>query len=133
MRILSILRCVAVAVLATVALGGCQALLDSRSTMRVEHVLDAFAPQEALPATNPRDVAREECEPVPGCTEAVRTEQIAVFRFDDREDAADFAESLGDDGHQSDWIVLEYPDAAFDTDETLLTYAGLVDGMWTSH
>jgi hypothetical protein len=107
-------------------------LLEPRSTMSVENVLDAFAHHERLPASNPREVTSAECKPLPGCVEAIRADEIAVFRFDAREDAAEFARSLGDDGHQSDWIVLEYPDAAADTDPALLSYATTVDMMWTS-
>ena len=119
-------------VLAALSLTGCQALLEPRSTMSVDDVLDAFEPQPGLGVTDPRDVTAVACSEENPCSEAIRADEIAIFRFDDRQDAARFAASLGDNGYQSDWIVLEYPRAKYDTDKTRLSYAGIVDGMWTS-
>lgn len=100
--------------------------------MTVSDVVEAFAHHPKLPVTNSRDITAEACRGEGACSVAVRAEEIAIYRFDDREDAATFVASLGDDGYQSDWIVLEYPHAAFDTDTTKLSYAGIVDSMWTS-
>lgn len=41
--------------------------------------------------------------------------------------ASAFAQDLGQNGHQSDWIVLEYEGAANDTDPAKATYAGIMD------
>ena len=100
--------------------------------MSVDDIVDAFAAQPGLRVTDPRDITAEACSGKDGCSTAVRADEIAIYRFDDREDAARFATSLGDNGHQSDWIVLEYPEARLDTDITELSYAGIVDSMWTS-
>lgn len=111
---------------------GCQALIEPRSTMSVDDVVEAFTSQPGLPVTNPRDITGEACAADGGCSAAVRAEEITIYRFEDQEVAETFTEHLGDNGYQSDWIVLEYPEAKLDTDSALLSYATTVDGMWTS-
>ncbi|MER1997367.1 MAG: hypothetical protein ABTA24_12860 [Arthrobacter sp.] len=59
-------------------------------------------------------------------------DQLTVYKFTNKDDAAAFAQDLGQDGYQSDWIVLEYEGAANDTDPTEATYAGFVDSMWST-
>ncbi|MGW9403064.1 hypothetical protein ACWGQ2_03745 [Arthrobacter sp. NPDC055585] len=59
-------------------------------------------------------------------------DEVTVYSFDSQDDAAAFAESLGPDGYQSDWIVLEYEGAAADTDPSEASYAGITDSMWSS-
>src|SRR5690554_3313740 len=99
------------AVLVALALTGCQALLDPRSTMTVDDVLDAFSHQPDLPVTNPSDITAEACGDEERCQAAVRADELAIYQFSDREDAEAFTSKLGDNGYQSDWIVLEYPGA----------------------
>ena len=111
---------------------GCQALIEPRSTMGVEAVVAAFTNQPGLPVANPRDITAEACDADDGCSAAVRAEETTIYRFEDQEVAETFTEHLGDNGYQSDWIVLEYPAAKLDTDSALLSYATTVDGMWTS-
>ena len=115
--------------IAALGLAGCQAAFEPRSTMSVDHVIVALEAQPELPVTNPVD---ESCATIDGCSGAVRADEISVYRFDTPREAAAFADTLGDDGYQSDWIVLEYPQARLDSDSTELSYAGVVDGMWTS-
>ncbi|WP_166789490.1 hypothetical protein, partial [Cryobacterium sp. TMS1-20-1] len=82
--------------------------------------------------TDPRDITADACATNDACIAAVRSEEISIYRFASPNDAEKFAETLGDNGHQSDWIVLEYPGAKFDSDPTKSSYAGLIDSMWTS-
>jgi hypothetical protein len=118
--------------IATLALTGCQSVSDPRSAMTVDDVIAAFEAQPGLPVTDPVELSVDECDPDTGCTTAVRADEIAIYRFDSTAGAATFATTLGSDGYQSDWIVLEYPDAGADTEQSKLSYAGIVDGMWTS-
>ena len=113
-------------------MSGCQAVLEPRSTMGVDDVVAAFTAQADLPMTDPRDITADACATNDACIAAVRSEEISIYRFASPNDAEKFAETLGDNGHQSDWIVLEYPGAKFDSDPTKSSYAGLIDSMWTS-
>ncbi|SOE72260.1 hypothetical protein SAMN06296378_2433 [Salinibacterium xinjiangense] len=113
-------------------MSGCQAVLEPRSTMGVDDVGAAFTAQADLPVTNPRDITADACATNNACIAVVRSEEIAIYRFESPNEAEKFAETLGENGYQSDWIVLEYPGAKFDTDPTKLSYAGLIDSMWTS-
>ena len=123
---------VALVILAAVGLSGCQAILDSRSTMTVDDVAAGFKETEGLPFTNARTVTDELCTGDVRCEAALRADEVTIYQFDDRDDAARLAEKLGADGIQSDWIVLEYPGASADTGTQELSYASLVHGMWTS-
>lgn len=109
------------------ALGAC----DSRSTLTPELVVEGLG-QPGNPVTNPKDVTKEVCGTSVPCDEAIRADEISIYSFDSKEDAADFAKSLGGNGHQSDWIVLEYEGAAADTDQSKASYASTVDGMWST-
>ena len=119
------------AAVAAPALAGC----DPRSGLTPRQVIEGFAATPDLPATNPRDVTSERCgdggDDV-GCEEAVQADELTVYSFAEKKDAAAFARSLGRNGYQSDWIVLEYDNAAADTDEAKASYATQVDGTWTS-
>ena len=123
-------------VLTVVAIGltlsGYQAVLEPRSIMGVDDVVAAFIAQADLPVTNPRDITADARATNDACIAAVRSEENSIYRFESPNEAEKFAETLGENGHQSDWIVLEYPGAKFDTDPTKSTYAGLLDSMWTS-
>ncbi|TFC25617.1 hypothetical protein E3O25_13615 [Cryobacterium sp. TMT1-3] len=121
----------AILVALTLTLTGCQAVLEPRSTMTVDDVVDAFTSQPDLPVTNPQDISDDACVEV-GCSAAIRADEISIYRFDIKDDAETFANDLGDNGYQSDWVVLEYPGAKSDTDRALLSYAGIVDSMWAS-
>lgn len=108
------------------------AACDSRATLTPELVVEAFEYQPDNPVSDPRDVTAETCGTEIPCEEAIRADEIAVYSFASKEDAADYAQSLGENGYQSDWIVLEYEGAAADTDRSKASYASTVDGMWSS-
>lgn len=118
--------------LTVLVLAACQSIVEPRSGITPEDVVAAFEAQPDLPVTDPVALPEGECSPDAGCIAAVRAAEISVYRFGSTDEAAAFATSLGDDGYQSDWIVLEYPDARYDTDSRLSSYATVVDGMWTS-
>ncbi|KFF60106.1 hypothetical protein JF66_06760 [Cryobacterium sp. MLB-32] len=111
---------------------GCQGLLEPRSTMGVEDVMEAFTSQPNLPVTNPRDTTADDCAATDACIAAMRSDEISIYRFETPREAGKFAKTFGENGYHSDWIVLEYPGAKFDTDPTKPSYAGIVDSMWTS-
>ncbi|TFD55835.1 hypothetical protein E3T55_00485 [Cryobacterium frigoriphilum] len=113
-------------------LRGIQELVAPRSTMTVENVFNGFEGQPDLPVTNPQDITAEACSDEVRCSQAVRADQITVYRFEDRDDAEGFTAALGDNGYQSDWIVLEYQGAKYDTDSAESSYATVFDGTWTS-
>ena len=108
------------------------AACDSRAGLTPELVVEAFGYQPDNPVTNPKDVTSETCGAEIPCEEAIRADEIAVYSFDSKADAADFARSLGDNGYQSNWIVLEYAGAAADTDRSKASYASTLDGMWST-
>lgn len=105
---------------------------DSRASMSVGDVVSAFEAQPGLTVTDPRDVTDERCGAAVPCREALQANEVGIFSFDEKEDAAAFAGTLGSNGYQSDWIVLEYEGAANDWDSARLSYAAIVDGMWSS-
>lgn len=113
-------------------LRGIQELVAPRSTMTVEDVFNGFEGQPDLPVTNPHDITARACAGEVRCSQAVRADQITVYQFEDRDDAEAFTATLGDNGYQSDWIVLEYQGAKYDTDSAQSSYATVVDGAWTS-
>ncbi|MDH6237561.1 hypothetical protein [Cryobacterium sp. CG_9.6] len=113
-------------------LRGIQELVAPRSTMTVEDVFNGFEGQPGLPVTNLQDITAEACSDEFRCSQAVRADQITVYQFEDRDDAEGFTAALGDNGYQSDWIVLEYQDAKYDTDSAKSSYATDVDASWTS-
>lgn len=118
----------ALAAISMLSLSAC----DSRASMTPEDVINAFEAQPDQPITNPRDVTAERCGTDVPCEEAIQTDEIAVYSFDSKDDAADFSQSLGENGYQSNWIVLEYDGAAADTDLSKVSYAATVEGMWSS-
>ena len=113
-------------------LRGIQELVAPRSTMTVEDVFNGFEGQPDLLVTKPQDITAEVCSDVVKCSQDVRADQITVYQFEDRDDAEGFTAALGDNGYQSDWIVLEYQGAKYDTDSAESSYAKVVDATWTS-
>ena len=93
--------------------------------------VEAFEYQPNLPVTNARDVTAEVCSAQVSCRAAIVADEIAVYQFWTRGAAQEFAGTLGDDGYQSDWIVLRYEAAGKMTSRDL-SYGSLIDGMWTS-
>lgn len=85
-----------------------------------------------LPVTKALDTTSEECGAHLRCREALQAEELSIYQFWFREDAREFAESLGASAHQSDWIVLRYEDAN-NNEPSEPSYAGIIDGMWTSN
>jgi hypothetical protein len=93
--------------------------------------VSAFEYQPNLPVSNPRDITDEACSLQVKCRAAIEADEVAVYQFWTRGNAKNFTETLGDDGYQSDWIVLRYEDAATPTTRDL-SYGALIDGAWTS-
>lgn len=118
--------CLAAASVLTVA--GC----DSRATLTPELVVEAFTNTEGTPVTNAKDVTAETCGEAVPCQEAVRADELTVYSFKKKEDAAAFTRTLGNNGFQDNWIVLEYENAAQDTDRSKVSYATTLDGLWSS-
>lgn len=113
---------------AVMSMSGC----DSRGTLTPDQVIEGLQHYPETPATNPRSVTEEKCGDQIPCKSAVMTDQLTVYKFTHKDDAVVFTRALGQNGYQSDWIVLEYKNAANDTDPTKATYAGRVDGIWSS-
>lgn len=113
---------------AVIPLSGC----DSRATLTPNEVIEGLQYLPETPATNPRSVTEEKCGEAVPCKSAVMAAELTVYKFANKEDAAAFAQDLGQNGYQSDWIVLEYEGAANDTDPREATYASAVDGMWST-
>ncbi|WP_143028776.1 hypothetical protein [Quadrisphaera sp. DSM 44207] len=65
------------------------------------------------------------------CTEAIATDGVTFYKFGNRNDAAAFSRSLGSDGYQSDWIVVEFTDPAFTAQDRQML-GGFVDDLWGS-
>ncbi|MGO2533409.1 hypothetical protein [Arthrobacter rhombi] len=118
---------IAAAAILLVALTGC----DSRSSMTPADIVAAYQAQPGLPVTDPEDVTERECGVVISCENATVANEFTIYKFQDVESARAFAGSLGADGHQSDWVVVKYPGAAKDGSKSGMTYASLVDSMWT--
>lgn len=116
------------AAVSTLSLAAC----DSRSELTPGLVVEAFQHQQDQPVTNPRDVTSDKCTPEIPCTEAIQADEIAVYRFDSKKEAANLAQLLGDNRYQSNWIVLEYEGAAADTDRAKASYASTLDGIWST-
>lgn len=112
----------------TFSLAGC----DSRATLTANLVVEAFKANQDNPVTNPKDVTSEKCGAAVPCKEAIRADEISVYSFGEKEEAEAFARTLGENGYQSNWVVLEYDGAAADTDRSKASYASTVDGMWSS-
>lgn len=110
--------------------GGIQGLIEPRSAMTIDDVLAGFESLPGLPVTDSAYVTEDVCPEV-GCIQALRSDEVSVYKFADRDDAAKFTKTLGADGYQSDWVVLEYDDAR-SNNVAQLSYANTVDGMWTT-
>jgi hypothetical protein len=105
--------------------------LFNRWYLSPEIAVDAFTAQDGLPVTNAVDTTDEVCGPRLRCRAALKADELSIYQFWFRKDAREFADSLGSAGHQSDWIVLSY-EGAGTSDPSELSYAGIIDGMWTS-
>jgi len=66
---------------------------------------------------NPRDDTDELCAGVDGCIEGWTTDQADYLRFDSNEAAGEFAAGLGDDGHHSNRVVIDF--ARTDPDDSV--------------
>ncbi len=106
-------------------------LLFNRWYLSPGDAVEAFEHQPDLPVTNPRDITAEACTGAVRCRAAIAADEIAVYQFWTRSAARDFAATLGDNGHQSDWIVLNYDNARKSNDGGW-GYGFLIDNMWTS-
>ncbi|MET0886687.1 MAG: hypothetical protein ABWX76_14600 [Leifsonia flava] len=111
---------------------GVQEIIEPRSTLTAKEIASGLENDPQLPVTNPEDVTATVCSPDLPCIEAVRAHELVIYRFDNQEDAAAFTTTLGVNGYQSDWIVLEYQNAALDTDRADSSYATVVDSIWTT-
>jgi hypothetical protein len=124
-------RCIVVAALANAALTslvltGCS---DPRAAIDAGHVVDTFA-QAGIPVSGISDESASMCADPAPCVQAVITDQLTVWRFADREDAAMYAADA-DDPHVSDFIVLEFVAGAL-TPAQRRDAASMVDSMHTS-
>ncbi|GAA3404549.1 MULTISPECIES: hypothetical protein [Pseudarthrobacter] len=95
------------------------------------NAVEAFEYQPNLPVTNARDVTSEVCSAQVSCRAAIVADEIAVYQFWTRGAAQEYARTLGEDGYQSDWLVLRYEDAGKMTNSDM-SYGSLIDAMWTS-
>lgn len=69
----------------------------------------------------------EVCAHVPGCVEGASSDHVDLRRFDSLETAEAYAHAVAD-AHQSQWLVIEYTDAALsaaDRDDLRLYVDGL--------
>ncbi|KFF57982.1 hypothetical protein JF66_22050 [Cryobacterium sp. MLB-32] len=117
--------CIALSV--TLMLSGC----DSRSAMTPENVLEAFEAQPNLPVSNVKDVTQTECTDEVPCVSALAADELSIYKFSSQDDAKAFADTLGTDGYQSDWIVLNFEHATGAEESDNLRYGALIDAMWT--
>ncbi|QOD94120.1 MULTISPECIES: hypothetical protein [Microcella] len=113
-------------VVAAVVLSGCS---DPRSTIDAGHVIDTYA-QANIPVSGIRDDSASLCANPAPCVQVVRTDQLTVWRFATREDAATYA-TEADDAHVSDFIVLEFASSGL-TPAQRRDAASMVDSMHTS-
>lgn len=104
---------------------------DSREGLTLAEVVapvgtDGYA-SEALSDVS-EDTA-DLCEGVPGCLEAYSGDAVNLYRFDSKQQAAEFS-SAHKDSHQSDWIVVVYHGSLSLTGRSNVeTY---IDTLWTS-
>ena len=84
---------IALAGLAAVGLGGCQSLLDSRSRMTVDDVAAGFTQTDGLPFSNARNATDELCTADASCAAALRADEVTIYKFDARDDAARFGDA----------------------------------------
>jgi hypothetical protein len=107
-------------------LAGCS---DPRSAIDAGHVVDTYA-QAGIPVSGILDESESRCPGSSTCVQAVTTDQLTVWRFANREDAATYAAGI-DDAHLSDFIVLEFVPGAL-TPVQQRNSASMVDSMHTS-
>ncbi len=62
--------------------------------------------REMMP--NPRWATDDLCDDALPCIQAVRSDTLTMYTFDDREDAVAAAASFGDDGYLTGWIAVRY-------------------------
>lgn len=107
-------------------LAGCS---DPRSAIDAGHVVDTYA-QAGIPVSGIRDQTASKCVDVSACVQVVTTDQLTVWRFAEKEDAAMYAAEI-DDAHLSDFIVVEFVRGEL-TPTQRRNAAGMVDSMHTS-
>ena len=71
------------------------------------------------------------CDASVPCVEGWANDRVELMRFDSEEAAEEHRRSLGENGHQSDWLVLRYVDPSLTADERLFLRQ-VLDGTWTS-
>lgn len=96
------MRALCVAVLATVALAAC-----GGSEMTAREAVDTFT-TAGLRAPNPRDVTDTACGEI-GCEEAVATDVVTVFRWEDSLQAAAHSEGLKQPAYSLNEFVIAFP------------------------
>lgn len=111
--------------LLALTLSGCG---DPRASVDAVHIVETFE-QAGVPITGVRDDSKTACAYEIPCMQSVVTDQVTVWRFGTRDDAAAYAAHI--DGYQSDFIVLEFaPDALTATQRE--NAASMVDSMHVS-
>ena len=111
--------------LLALSLSGCG---DPRADIDAVHVVETFE-QAGIPITGMRDDSANACAYEIPCRQSVVTDQVTVWRFASREDAASYAKHIG--AHQSDFIVLDFAPGAL-TPTQRDDAASMVDSMHVS-
>ena len=89
---------------AVLLLGGCAAGWD-KSSFTLEEV---FSNPDLTILQNPKEDTERLCQGVDGCLEGWTTGDGEFLRFESNESAAAFAKQLGDEGHQSNRVVIDF-------------------------
>ncbi|MEA5454976.1 hypothetical protein SPF06_09620 [Sinomonas sp. JGH33] len=107
---------------------------DSRQDLPLSN----FVPNPSNPGASDyafeglRDATGTLCGPGKiNCSEAYRGERLTLLRFDSKNKAQNYAVSLGEDGHQSDWIVADFSRAPLSDFDRLMVRQSL-DGTWST-
>jgi len=88
-----------------VALTGCS-LLDNHRNLTLATVMESeFDGPDTT--TNPEEITAAICDAEIDCVEAYSTDQADYLRFDSRDDAATYAQTL-DDGFVVNYIVMDF-------------------------
>ena len=61
---------------------------------------------------NPRWATGELCDDELPCIQAVTSDTVTLYRFEDRDDAVAAAETFGEDGYLTGWIAVRYEEGA---------------------
>ena len=71
--------------------------------------------REMMP--NPRWSTDQLCDDTLPCSQAVTSDTLTMYRFEDRDDAVAAAESFGENGYLTGWIAVRYEPGGLDAEE----------------